>query len=170
MAFKFIDGYKDISHNKLVDINGLTGNDRQMIIEDCTEKLISPSVLALKYKVKAKQIRDLVTNSGRKLSPSYIVNLVNYPRKMPWLLPSAEQEKIEAILDECIEKQISPSVLALKHSVNVKHIHSLARSYGRILPENYEIDLSNFKSKLPELLGDTEDTDDTENTDDRKTM
>ena len=145
--FKYIDGYKDISPDKEI-FDGLTNNERQMIIEDCTEKLISPSVLALKYKINAKRIRDLVTNAGRQLpfSRSYVVNLANYPRKMPWLLPSADQKKIKAIIDECIDKKISPSVLALKHSVNVKHINSLARSYGRILPDDYEIDLSNFKS------------------------
>jgi ribosomal protein S25 len=141
--FKSIDGYKDISPDML-DFNGLTENDRQMIIEDCTEKLISPSVLELKYKVKAKYIRDLVTDSGRQLSSSYEVNLANYSRKMPWLLPYADQERIKAILDECVDKKISPSVLALKHSVNVKHIKSWARSYDRKLPDDYEIDLSNF--------------------------
>ena len=162
--FKSMDDYKDISTDNLGEIfNGLTKNVRQIIIEDCTEKLISPSVLALKYKVDPKTIRDLVIIAGKKLSHRYVVNLANYSRKMPWLLPIAKQEKIKAILDECIEKEISPSVLALIHnSVKVKDIYAWALSYDRILPANYKIDLSNYKSKcpdLPERLQDNEGTD-----------
>ena len=56
-------------------------NLRQKIIEECVDKFISPSVLALIYQIKADTIRRWIFNAGKTLPKSYVVRLSNYRKK-----------------------------------------------------------------------------------------
>ena len=47
--------------------------ERKAIVDECTEKFVSPAVLAQKYNVNVTAIRDWVKNAGKKLPQKYTV-------------------------------------------------------------------------------------------------
>ena len=47
--------------------------ERRTIVEECTEKFVSPTVLAQRFGVNVTAIRDWVKNAGKKLPAKYKV-------------------------------------------------------------------------------------------------
>ena len=43
--------------------------ERRTIVEECTEKFVSPTVLAQRFGVNVTTIRDWVKSAGKKLPP-----------------------------------------------------------------------------------------------------
>ena len=83
-----------------------TDEERNKIIKECVEKLISPTELSQRYNISVQFIRNLVKNAGHKLPSRYNTkhNVAKY---------SFTEEQRNAIIKECVCDLITPAELAV---------------------------------------------------------
>merc|ERR1712083_558005 len=67
---------KDLKHN-----DDFSDEEKNAIIEDCTEKMIGPKALSQKYNTMIYVIRTIVTSKGFKVTPDDLSRHPNYPRR-----------------------------------------------------------------------------------------
>ena len=105
-----------------------TDEERNKIIKECVEKLISPTELSQRYNISVQFIRNLVKNAGHKLPSRYNTGVPNVTKY------SFTEEQRNAIIKECVCDLITPAELAVRHKVSVQAIRNLVKGAGYMLP------------------------------------
>ena len=110
---------------------------RQKIVEECIDKFISPSVLALIYEIKADTIRRWIFDSGKTLPKSYVVRLSNYRKKkfkdllntqgMKDLIPNLkfqEQLDLDKILEYTVDDVIKEPIDRYEEKIMIPNVET----------------------------------------------
>ena len=108
-----------------------TDEERNKIIKECVEKLISPTELSQRYNISVQFIRNLVKNAGHKLPSRYNTGVPNVTKY------SFTEEQRNAIIKECVCDLITPAELAVRHKVSVQAIVNLVKGAGYMLPTQF---------------------------------